>query len=427
MNEIPPIFSDNKENQDKFAAIQGIFDTVDDQLHTYVQGVERQDGIYEKLQTLKQSERDQLLELVHIFLRRMIEMEASDIDFGGQGSQNMVWYRVFNDKKPSPEMGTYSLNQFNLLALNILTPRQEKFLLTQRNLDFSFSMEHEGIQERFRACMYFDLDNLALNMRRINNFIWLFQDYNFHPNVIRELSLEYEKQGMILVTGITGSGKSTTLDAIIDANNRSVDAHIVIIASPVECVHQSIRCSVHHREVGNDVMSFKDGAVQSLRQDPDIIMIGEMRDPETIITALEITDTGHKVFSTLHTGSAVETIDRIVAECPVVEQDRVRNRLADVLKVIISQKLIPSLDGKRILAKEILVVNSSVRAAIKNNNIQEIYQMINESAKEGMITLEQDLRRLVLERRISTEQAMNFSNNKKRMQELLEYAMPSSV
>ena len=152
-----------------------------------------------------------------------------------------------------------------------------------------------------------------------------------------------------------------------------------------------------------------------------------MRDPETIITALEITDTGHKVFSTLHTGSAVETIDRIVAECPVVEQDRVRNRLADVLKVIISQKLIPSLDGRRILAKEILVVNSSVRAAIKNNNIQEIYQMINESTKEGMITLEQDLRRLVLERRISTEQAMNFSNNKKRMQELLEYATQPSV
>jgi twitching motility protein PilT len=286
-------------------------------------------------------------------------------------------------------------------------------------------MKHEGIRERFRACMYFDLDNLALNMRRINNFIWDFQDYNFHPNVIRHLSLEYEKQGMILITGITGSGKSTTLDSIIDANNRTVDAHVVIISSPVECIHQSIRCNIHHREVGNDVMSFKDGAVQSLRQDPDIIMIGEMRDPETIITALEITDTGHKVFSTLHTGSAVETIDRIVAECPVVEQDRVRNRLADVLKLVISQKLIPSLDGKRILAKEILVVNSSVRAAIKNNNIQEIYQMINESAKEGMITLEQDLRRLVLERHISAEQAMNFANNKKRMQELLEYALPA--
>ncbi len=426
MKEIPPILSETKENQDKFAAIQGIFDTVDDQLHTYVQGVERQDGSFQKLQTLRQSERDQLLELVHTFLRRMIELEASDIDFGGQGSQNMVWYRVFNDKQPAPEMGTFSLNQFNMLALNLLTPRQEKYLLAQRNLDFSFSMEHEGIRERFRACLYFDLDNLALNMRRINNFIWPFQDYNFHPKVVRLLSLEYEKQGMILITGITGSGKSTTLDCIIDANNRSVDAHIVIIASPVECIHKSIRCNIHHREVGNDVMSFKDGAVQSLRQDPDIIMIGEMRDPETIITALEITDTGHKVFSTLHTGSAVETIDRIVAECPVVEQDRVRNRLADVLKLIISQKLIPSLDGKRILAKEILVVNSSVRAAIKNDNIQEIYQMINESAKEGMITMEQDLRRLVLERRISAEQAVNFANNKKRMQELLEYAPPPS-
>jgi twitching motility protein PilT len=381
MNEIPPILSDTKENQDKFNAVLSVFGSIDDNLHTYVQGVERQDAIYEKLQALDHSDRENLLELVHVFLRRMIELEASDIDFGGQGAQNQVWYRVYNDKRPAPEMGEYSLNQFNILALNLLTPRQEKFLMNQRNLDFSFSMEHEGIQERFRACMYFDLDNLALNMRRINNFIWDFQDYNFHRNVIRHLSLEYEKQGMILITGITGSGKSTTLDSIIDANNRTVDAHVVIISSPVECVHKSIRCSIHHREVGSDVMSFKDGAVQSLRQDPDIIMIGEMRDPETIITALEITDTGHKVFSTLHTGSAVETIDRIVAECPVVEQDRVRNRLADVLKVIVSQKLIPSLDGKRVLAKEVLVVNSSVRAAIKNNNIQEIYQMINESAK----------------------------------------------
>jgi twitching motility protein PilT len=421
MTEISSQTVKSFEIQGQQIVLQQVFAIIEAELNPYLQGSERQSAIFQKLQTLGESERKLLYELMHSFLYRMIELEASDIDFGGQGSKNQIWFRVFNDKQPDLELGTYSLDQFSALALNLLTPRQGNYLLTNRNLDFSFSLEHNGIQERFRACLYFDLDNLALNMRRINNFIWPFKDYNFHPNVIRALSLEFEKQGMILVTGITGSGKSTTLDSIIDANNRAFNAHIVIIASPVECVHQSIKCLIRHREVGKDVNSFRDGAIQSLRQDPDIIMIGEMRDSETIITALEITDTGHKVFSTLHTGSAVETIDRIVAECPVNEQDRVRNRLADVLKVVISQKLIPSLDGKRILAKEILVVNGSVRAAIKNNNTSEIYQMINESAKEGMVTMEQDLRRLVLARRISEDEAMNFANNKKRMQELMGY------
>jgi twitching motility protein PilT len=423
MTETPTITAESEAIQKQDADLQQVFSAIENKLHSYLIGSERQDTIFQHLQALDDSGRGKMRDLLHSFLYRMIELEASDIDFGGQGSKNHVWFRVFNDKRPAPELGTYSKTQFGMLALNILTPRQEKHLMTHRNLDFSFTFEHKGIAERFRACLYFDLDDLALNMRRINNFIWPFRDYNFHPNVIKSLSLEYEKQGLILVTGITGSGKSTTLDSIIDANNRTVNAHVVIIASPVECVHQSIKCLIRHREVGKDVNSFRDGAIQALRQDPDIIMIGEMRDPETIITALEITDTGHKVFSTLHTGSAIETIDRIVAECPVPEQDRIRNRLADVLKIIISQKLIPSLDGKRILAKEILVVNASVRAAIKNNNTGEIYQMINESAREGMFTMEQDLKRLVQARKISVDQAMNFSNNKKRMQELLEYAM----
>jgi twitching motility protein PilT len=171
--------------------------------------------------------------------------------------------------------------------------------------------------------------------------------------------------------------------------------------------------------VGRDVLSFKEGAVQALRQDPDIIMIGEMRDADTIMTSLEITDSGHKVFSTLHTGSAVESIDRIIAETPPIEQERVRNRLADVIRCVISQKLVPSLDGKRVLAKEVMVATPSVRAAIKNSNTSEIYQMISEGGELGMITLEMDLRRLYKQKRISLETVMNFANNKRRMQQLL--------
>jgi len=160
--------------------------------------------------------------------------------------------------------------------------------------------------------------------------------------------------------------------------------------------------------------------VQALRQDPDIIVIGEMRDPETISAALEITDSGHKVFSTLHTSSAVETIDRIVAEYPPDEQDRVRNRLADVLRCVISQKLVPKIGGGRILAKEVLWMTPSARAAIKNKNTSEIYQMMWEGGALGMTTLEQDLYRLVRQQLITPEVAFDFANNKRRLQQLLQ-------
>lgn len=177
---------------------------------------------------------------------------------------------------------------------------------------------------------------------------------------------------------------------------------------------------IRHREVGRDVLSFKEGVIQALRQDPDIIVIGEMRDPDTIMAALEVTDTGHKVFSTLHTSSAVESIDRIIAEVNPVEQERVRNRLADILVSVISQKLIPSMDGKRVMAKEVLLVTPSVKAAIKNNNTSEIYMMINQAGPQGMITMEQDLMRLFNERKISKENAIAYANNKTRMLQLLK-------
>jgi len=234
------------------------------------------------------------------------------------------------------------------------------------------------------------------------------------------MSHNYIKFGLSLVTGITGSGKSTTLDAIIDYHNQFDPCHIVIIASPVEYVHTSKVSIIKHREVGRDVLSFKDGVIQSLRQDPDIIVIGEMRDPDTIMAALEVTDTGHKVFSTLHTSSAVESIDRIIAEVHPVEQERVRNRLADVLISVVSQKLVPSLDGKRVLAKEVLIVTPSVRAAIKNNNTSEIYMMINQGGPQGMITMEQDLLRLYTEKKISKENAIAYANNKTRIMQLLK-------
>jgi len=237
--------------------------------------------------------------------------------------------------------------------------------------------------------------------------------------VAKALSLKFYKYGLTLVTGITGSGKSSTLDTIVDANNRSVDGHIVIISSPIEMVHVPRRCLIRHREVGRDTLSFKQGAIEALRQDPDIIVLGELRDAETILTALEITDSGHKTFSTLHTASATESIDRIIGEVPPDEQNRVRLRLADVLTCVISQKLVPTKDGKLTLAKEVLLNTSSVKAAIRNNNTGEIYQMLMEGGNMGMMTMEQDLKRLYDEGLISLEEAYNQANNKKRLKDII--------
>jgi twitching motility protein PilT len=380
---------------------------------------ERIDALSEAIEALDPEERAVIRRVVEDAIRRMPEIEASDIDLGGTGGRQHVWYRVHGAKRPFEELGEWSSDAADVLILSLFSRRQRRVLLEERNLDFSYRVSHNGCTLRLRGDAYFDLGHLALNMRLINNQIYPFKRLGFHPNVARRLSVKYVQRGLVLVTGITGSGKSTTLDSIIDANNRTVDAHIVIISSPIEYVHTSNRCLIRHREVGADVPSFKEGVIQALRQDPDIIMVGEMRDPDTISVVLEAADTGHKVFTTLHTSSAVESLARIIAECPPEIQERIRHRLADVLEVVISQKLPPSVDGKRVLAKEVLLMTSAVRAAIKNGNIDEIYQMIFESTDLGMTTLEQDLRRLVRMGRITPETAMATANQKRRMKELL--------
>ncbi len=392
------------------------------QLSDSLKGLERHREIGKIIDSQDEETRSELRDAIERLLKKMYKNEASDIDLGGPGCGNKVWYRIHGDKSPAKNAPEFSLIETDFLLHNLIMPSQRKHLLENRNLDFSYSLSGtDSISgaRRYRADMYFDLEHLALNMRKIDNEIRPFKGLNLHPEVAKALSLKYYKYGMTLVTGITGSGKSSTLDTVIDANNRTVDSHIVIIASPVELVHEPKKSVVRHREVGRDVKSFKEGAIQALRQDPDIIVIGELRDPETIMTALEITDSGHKTFGTLHTSSAMESIERILGEVPPDEQNRVRTRLADVLTCVISQKLIPSLDGKRVLAKEVLMVTSSVKAAIRNNNVNEIYQMLMEGSEQGMMTMEQDLKRLYDRGKISQEEAINNANNKKRLKQLI--------
>ena len=401
------------------ASVHKILDTVTSRIPRTVSGTDRLRLAATSLGELGEVQVGLLRQTIDGMVAPMAEMGASDLDLGGAGCNGRVWYRIYGRKRPDESNGSFTEDETDVLLLSLLVKGQVDHLFEARNVDFSYTISDGCNSHRYRGDLYLDLDHLALNMRHIPNRIRPFKDLELHPNAVRAMMLTYDRQGLTLVTGITGSGKSSTLDSIVDANNQTAPAHIVIIGSPIETVHQPKQSIVRHREVGRDVLSFKDGAVQALRQDPDIIVIGEMRDAETIMTALEVTDSGHKVFSTLHTASAVESIDRIIAECPPIEQNRVRERLADVLKCIVSQKLVPSLDGKRVMTKEVLVMNPSVSAAIKNDNTGEIYQMMREGSVLGMNTLEQDLKRLVNRRLVSPKEAIGYANNKRRMEELL--------
>jgi len=392
-------------------------------LSEYITGKQRFQNI-NKMIMFNSAWKEEAFECLRDLMIHMREIKASDIDIGGPGSKNKIWFRVYGIKKPSNDLPIFKQDEITAILLSILTDDQKVILFNNKNVDISLGLVLKKGERpnRFRGDIYYESNTLAANFRRVNQEIFSMEHLNFSEIIEKRFNLNFEKSGLFLITGITGSGKSSTLDSIVDMNNKTNHAHIVIIGNPIEYIHQSIKSIVRHREVGEDVLTFQEGTIQALRQDPDIIVVGEMRDPGTIATVLEATDSGHKVFSTLHTSSAIDSLHRIVAEFPPIEQERVRYRLADTLKVIVSQKLVPDKFGKLVMIKEVLSVNSSVQAAIKNNNIGEIYQMITEGKKSGMLTLEQDLFTFYKKGIIMKEVAMNYANNKKRINQLLAYS-----
>jgi len=355
------------------------------------------------------------------FVRVMIDVDASDLDIGGKSCKGLMWYRVDGLKEPKPELGFLTAEESNVILLNQIFEPQQEVLFNNYAIDFGTSLDlGDGNRpRRFRTTLFMDNRHLALSQRMLAWKPRPIRSLGFHPLIERGLMFRYLRDGLTLITGVTGSGKSTTLDSIIDANNADIEAQIIMVAQPLEYLHESKKCIVRQREVGTDVANYVDGMVQALRQDPDMVVVGEMRDAESISTAMELSDTGHKVFSTLHTGSAIETIDRVVAEYSPIEQDRIRYRLADVLRCIVSQKLLPAIGGGRVLAKEVMWMTSSARAAIKNNNTSEIYQMMWSGTDQGQVTLEQDLFRLFHDGDITEETALNYANNKRRLLQIM--------
>jgi len=300
------------------------------------------------------------------------------------------------------------------LMFAMLTPEQKETLLAEKEIDFSYSFEDKA---RFRVNIFHQRGYLAAALRLISAQIKTVEELNL-PSVLHDFCTL--SQGFVLVVGPAGHGKSTTLAAMIDEINHSRTDHIITIEDPIEYIFTQDKSIVSQREVKSDTLNFHKGLESLLRQDPDVIMIGEMRDKESMATAMTAAETGHLVFSTLHTNSASQTIDRIIDSFPVEQQGQISSQLAATLVGIVSERLIPKIDGGRVPACEIMLTNPAVRNLIRERKSYQIDLVIETSVQEGMMTLNRSLVYLLKKKEISLENAELYSLSPSELRILLE-------
>ncbi len=305
--------------------------------------------------------------------------------------------------------------QTRWLCYSVMTDQQKHRLEEDLEVDFSFGLQ--GVA-RFRANVYNQRGATAGAFRTIPENIRSFETLGLPPVCV---SLCEKPRGLVLVTGVTGSGKSTTLAAMVDYINEREPLHILTIEDPVEYVHKHKRCLVNQREIHADTHSFKKALRSALRQDPDVVLVGELRDLETIESALTIAETGHLTFGTLHTNSTVQTVNRIIDVFPAYQQPQVRAQLSLVLEGVICQSLIPKASGKgRALALEVMVPNPAIRNLIREDKIHQVYSsMQTGQLKFGMQTFNQSLSDLVLRGEITQDVALGYSSNQDELRELI--------
>jgi twitching motility protein PilT len=292
------------------------------------------------------------------------------------------------------------------LAYSILTENQKKRFETEDELDFSFGVQNLS---RFRGNVYKQRGCVAMAIRQIPYEIHSVEQLGLPPSVAK---LAERPRGLVLVTGPTGSGKSTTLASLVDKINRERKGHIITIEDPIEFIHRHRNCVVNQREVGADTKTFGAALKYALRQDPDIILIGEMRDLETIEAALTIAETGHLVLATLHTNSAAESINRIIDAFPAHQQSQVRAQLSFVLEGVVTQTLIPKARGRgRVVAVEVLVATPAIRAVIRDEKIHQIYSLMQAGKKHGMQTMNDALQMLYMKGDITLEEGLTRSGD----------------
>ncbi len=330
-------------------------------------------------------------------LKLMVEKNASDLHITSNWPPSLRIDEKLIQVNNDPMTG----DAVKSMAYSMLNKKQIEILERDYELDFSFTVEDLS---NFRVNMFFQRGSLGIAIRRIPFEIFSFEECGLPSEVV--INLCKKQKGLVLVTGATGSGKSTTLASMINYINNEKPVHIVTIEDPIEFVHKNIKAVIDQREVYSDTHSFSQSLKHVLRQDPNVILIGEMRDLETIEAALVIAETGHLVFATLHTSDATQTINRIIDVFPAHQQQQIRTQLSFVLLGVISQQLIPKASGQgRVLATEILLSNPALRSLIRESKAHQIYSVIQTGQKEGMKTMNQSLYELYSKKLISYEEA----------------------
>ena len=348
---------------------------------------------------------------LHQLLKTMLEMGGSDLHVTNNSPPQI---RVDGKLRPldMPPLTTVETKQ---LAYSVLTDNQKHRFEENLELDFSFGIKNLA---RFRANVFQQRGSVAAVYRTIPYEIKGFKELGLPPVIAQICD---KPRGLVLVTGPTGSGKSTTLAAMLDKVNKERSEHIITIEDPIEYLHNHQKCIVNQREIHSDTHSFTAALRSALREDPDVVLIGEMRDLETIESALRIAETGHLTFATLHTNSAAQTINRIVDVFPAHQQSQIRAQLSFVLEGIMCQSLLPRASGSgRALAMEILVPNSAIRNLIREDKIHQIYSsMQTGQERHGMQTFNQSLATLYFKKQITLQLALTMSSNSDELQDMI--------
>lgn len=337
---------------------------------------------------------------IEMLLQEVINQHASDLHLQVGLPPTL---RIDGALTPVANTPSLDVETTERLIFSILDNEQKQILLKDKEFDFSFAFGDLG---RFRVNAFHERGNIAAAMRLIPNDIPTLAELGL-PAVVESFA-DYPR-GLVLVTGPTGSGKSTTLAALLDKINSERSEHIITIEDPIEFTHKSKRSVIVQREVHYDTYSFSAALRSALREDPDVVLIGEMRDLETISAAITIAETGHLVFATLHTNSASQSIDRMVNVFPPHQQPQIKAQLGNMLMAICSQRLIPAIGGGRLVSAEILVANPAVRNIIREGKSHQLDQVIQTSAKEGMQSMDRTLVQLVQSGQITYDEAKNYA------------------
>ena len=351
---------------------------------------------------------------IDAWLEQAVERRASDLHLAA-GSQPAIRIRgAIELLAGTPKLDPEAMRS---LLYGILTTEQQKRFELDRQIDLTYSVP--GVA-RFRLNVFMERESVAAAFRVVPHELKTLEELGL-PESLADLTRL--PRGLVVVTGPTGSGKSTTLAAMIDEINRTRTDHIITIEDPIEFMHRHKRCIVHQREIGTDASGFGAALRAALRQDPDVILVGEMRDLETIATALTAAETGHLVFGTLHTQSASSTIDRIIDVFPGEQQSQIRAQIAGSLQGVVTQSLLPTADGQsRVAALEILIPDDAIRNLIRQAKVEQIYSYMQTGSRGGMLTLEQSLADLVVRRVVTFDEALVRSSRREELVGLLQRA-----